>query len=54
MERIIQFMQTLKGVAMAEDYDDDELSSLEDLYGYEDEEDNLEAAYDDVLKHMEQ
>lgn len=33
--------------------DEDELPSLADIYGYEDDEDNEEAALDDVLKAQE-
>ena len=36
-----------------EDEESDELSSLFDLYGYENDEDNEEAALDDVLKVQE-
>lgn len=44
------------------DYDDEDLEAdsareeaddINDLYGYDDPEDNEEAAYDDVLKLME-
>jgi hypothetical protein len=36
-----------------EDEHEDELPSLEDIYGYEDDEDNQEAALDDLLKAQE-
>jgi hypothetical protein len=36
-----------------DDDDEDELSSLSDIYGFEDEEDNEEAALDDFLKAQE-
>jgi hypothetical protein len=33
--------------------DDDELPTIDELYGYDDPEDNAEAALDDVLKAQE-
>jgi hypothetical protein len=36
-----------------EENDDDELPSLEDIFGYENDEDNEEAAFDHVLKIQE-
>lgn len=42
------------GDAVDEDAENDELPSLADMYGYENDEDNEEAALDDVLKAQEQ
>lgn len=42
------------GDTVDEDAEDDELPSLADMYGYESDEDNEEAALDDVLKAQEQ
>lgn len=42
------------GDTVDEDTEDDELPSLADMYGYENDEDNEEAALDDVLKAQEQ
>lgn len=42
------------GDTVDEDAEDDELPSLADMYGYENDEDNEEAALDDVLKAHEQ
>lgn len=42
------------GDAVDEDAENDELPSLSDMYGYENDEDNEEAALDDVLKAQEQ
>lgn len=42
------------GDTVDEDAEDDELPSLADMYGYENDEDNEEAALDDVLKAQEQ
>lgn len=42
------------GDAVDEEAENDELPSLADMYGYENDEDNEEAALDDVLKAQEQ
>ena len=41
------------GDAIDEEAENDELPSLADIYGYENDEDNEEASFDDVLKAQE-
>lgn len=47
--------ETLEPVAEQDDDDsiDDERPTIDDMYGYDDPEDNAEAAFDDVLKAQE-
>ena len=53
-EEIDSDFDAVDGDAVDEDAENDELPSLADMYGYENDEDNEEAALDDVLKAQEQ
>ena len=53
-EEIDSDFDDVDGDAVDEDAENDELPSLADMYGYENDEDNEEAALDDVLKAQEQ